>query len=160
MTWFFLSKRENIKAGDLHIWMGIVEIPAPLNSPLTRFEETYANYLYIHSAPNHSRRVSRIMKLISGLPFLRITSSREYWEETGRNVLLFSVSIVELIQKLFIWEWLHWSHFVFFVLTTEDNKIVGLCKLSICCLCIILLLSVFLSHHIQFGPQTISISVF
>lgn len=31
MTRFFLSKKENIKAGDLHLWMGIVRIQIALH---------------------------------------------------------------------------------------------------------------------------------
>lgn len=50
MTRFFLSKRENFKAVDLHIWMGIVRIPILLNNPLATFEEAFANYPYIHSS--------------------------------------------------------------------------------------------------------------
>ncbi len=61
------------------------------------------------------------MEIISGLPFLRTTCERvlRVDGENLDNHQLFSVSIMEFIQKLFIWELDYTGHTLFVVLTTE-----------------------------------------
>lgn len=132
----------------------------------------HASYLYIHSAPNCWCRVRRILGENTVLPTAAHwatgspTSAKKklilrMWKRVLKedrekldNHQLFSVSLMESVQKLFVWELDYTGHALFVVLTTEDNKIIGLCKLSLCFLCIMFSLSVILSHHILFGLQT------